>query len=234
MKEKRNILAVIEKESPNLTNLLDDNDIQEFKGLISELRDTWTKKQIFRTVTEMEVSVLNDAKHPNNAAKYWQCVREQGTFLDSLISLSFDYRKNEIKIKQLEKKQEEEKDELEKKLYQIEIDEKTFGQASAQLLARDRMREIKEWSKFKKKFDDGTFDTQDVNAHQLESYAEVFKNKKNSLTSGASLPEVFNAVGLFQTSQRLQKERNQIEGTKREAISEKPKFGTQSSQSETD
>ena len=63
----------------------------------------------------MEVSVLNDAKHPNNAAKYWQCVREQGTFLDSLISLSFDYRKNEIKIKQLEKKQEEEKDELEKK-----------------------------------------------------------------------------------------------------------------------
>ena len=44
MKEKRNILAVIEKESPNLTNLLDDNDIQEFKGLVSELRDTWTKK----------------------------------------------------------------------------------------------------------------------------------------------------------------------------------------------
>ena len=95
------------------------------------------------------------------------------------------------------------------------------------------MRELSEWSKFKKKFDDGTFDTQDVNTHQLESYAQVFNNKKNSLTQGASQPEVFNALGLLQTSQRLQQERNQIESTKREAVSEKPKFGTQSSQSET-
>ena len=47
------------------------------------------------------------------------------------------------------------------------------------------MREIKEWSKFKKRFDDGTFDTQDVNAHQLESYAEVFKNKKKFFNVGS-------------------------------------------------
>ena len=40
MKEKRNILAVIEKESLNLTNLLDENDAKEFKGLVTELRDT--------------------------------------------------------------------------------------------------------------------------------------------------------------------------------------------------
>ena len=32
------------------------------------------------------------------------------------------------------------------------------------------MREIKLWSQLKKEFDDGTFDTQDVNRHQLESY----------------------------------------------------------------
>ena len=41
------------------------------------MRDTWTKKQMFRTQTEMEFSVLNDAKYPTKAAKYWQCVREQ-------------------------------------------------------------------------------------------------------------------------------------------------------------
>jgi len=233
MKEKRNILAVIEKESPNLNNLLDEKDAQEFKVLISELRDTWTKKQIFRTKTEMEVSVLQDAKYPTNAAKYWQCVREQDSFLDSLINLSFDYRRMEIKIEQEEKKRDEEKDELEKKLYQIEIDRKTFALANMQLTGRDRMREIKEWSKFKKKFDDGTFDTQNVNTHQLESYAQVFNNRKNSITPGSSQPEVFNALGLFQTSQRLKQERNQIESTTREAVSEKPKFGTQSSQSET-
>ena len=66
--KKRNILAVIETEIPNLTNLLDPEQAQDFKALTSELRDTWTKKQIYRTKTEMEISVLQDAKYPTNAA----------------------------------------------------------------------------------------------------------------------------------------------------------------------
>ena len=233
MKEKRNILAIIEKEAPNLNNLLDTNQVAEFKELTKELRDTWTKKQVFRTTTEMEVSVLNDAKYPTNAAKYWQCVREQNVFLENLMNLSFDYRKNEVEIKQSEKKRDEEKDELERELHQIEIDQKTFGKATMQLTARDRMREISEWSRFKKKYNDGTFDTKNVNTHQLESYSKVFTNRKNTLTQGSSQPEVFNVLGQLQTAERVTKERGQIEGIKREAISEKPKFGTQSSQPET-
>ena len=233
MKEKRNILAIIEKEAPNLNNLLDTNQVAEFKALTTELRDTWTKKQVFRTRTEMEVSVLNDAKYPTNAAKYWQCVREQNVFLENLMNLSFEYRKNEIEIKQLEKKRDEEKDELERELHQIEIDQKTFGKAGMQLTAKDRMREISEWSNFKKIYNDGTFDTKNVNTHQLESYGKVFRNRKNTLTQGSSQPEVFNVLGQLQTAERVQEERKQIESTKREAIPEKPQFGTQSSQSET-
>jgi len=233
MKEKRNILAIIEKEAPNLNNLLDSNQVAEFKELTKELRDTWTKKQVFRTRTEMEVSVLNDAKYPTNAAKYWQCVREQNVFLENLMNLSFDYREVEIEIKQLEKKMKEEKDELEKELHQIEIDKKTFGKASMQLTARDRMREISEWSRFKKKYNDGTFDTQNVNTHQLESYSKVFKNRKNTLTQGSSQPEVFNVLGQLQTAERVTKERGQIESTKQEAIPQKPKFGMQSSEPKT-
>jgi len=232
MKEKRNILAIIEKEAPNLNNLLDTNQVAEFKALTTELRDTWTKKQVFRTTTEMEVSVLNDAKYPTNAAKYWQCVREQNVFLENLMNLSFEYRKNEVEMKQLEKKRDEEKDELEKELHQIEIDQKTFGKASMQLTARDRMREISEWSRFKKKYNDGTFDTKNVDTHQLESYSKVFTNRKNTLTQGSSQPEVFNVLGQLQTAERVQEERKQIESTKREAIPEKPQFGTQSSQPE--
>ena len=64
MTEKRNILELIEKESPNLNNLLDPNDVSKFKELIGVLRDTWTKKQIFRTETEMRFTVLNDYKYP--------------------------------------------------------------------------------------------------------------------------------------------------------------------------
>ena len=103
MKEKRNIYELIVREEPHLNNLLDLEQVKRFKEMTSELRDTWTKKQMFRTKTEMEFSVLNDAKYPTNAAKYWQCVREQNTHMENLMHLSFDYRKNEIEIKKLEK-----------------------------------------------------------------------------------------------------------------------------------
>jgi hypothetical protein len=53
MTEKRNIHELIEKEAPSLNNLLDPNDVKAFKEMTAELRDTWTKKQVFRTETEM-------------------------------------------------------------------------------------------------------------------------------------------------------------------------------------
>ena len=233
MKEKRNIHELIVKEESHLHEILDPEQVSKFKELTNELRDTWTKKQMFRTETEMQFSVLNDAKYPTKAAKYWQCVREQNVFLENLMNLSFEYRENEVELKQLEKKRDEEKDELEKELHQIEIDKKTFGKASMQLTARDRMREISEWSRFKKKYNDGTFDTKNVNTHQLESYGKVFQNRKNTLTQGSSQPEVFNVLGQLQTAERIKEERGQIESTKREAIPQKPKFGTQSPQPET-
>ena len=205
MKEKRNIHELIVKEAPSLNNLLDPNDVKEFKELTSELRDTWTKKQVFRTETEMRMSVLQDAKYPTKASKYWQCVREQNVFLENLMSLSFDARRNEVKLKKLKQKLETEKDPIKQELLQIDIDEKTYGVANMQLVARDRMREIKLWSTLKKEFNDGSFDTKDVNRHQLDSYAIIMKNKAETLTSGSSQPEVFNVLGQLQTIERVKK-----------------------------
>ena len=205
MTEKRNIHALIEKEAPSLNNLLDPNDVQEFKELTNELRDTWTKKQVFRTETEMRMSVLQDAKYPTKASKYWQCVREQNVFLENLMSLSFDARRNEVKLKRLQEKLLKEEDPLKKELLQIDIDEKTYSVANMQLVARDRMREIKLWSVLKKEFDDGSFDTKDVNTHQLDSYHLIMKNKAETLTSGSSQPEVFNVLGQLQTIERVKK-----------------------------
>jgi len=207
MKEKRNILPLIEKETPNLNNILDLEDVESFKDLKLELKDTWTKKQQFRTETEMRFSVLNDYKHPTKASKYWQCVREQNSFLESLMSLSFDARRAEIKLQKLKKDLEKEKDPLEKELIQIDIDEKIFSIANTQLTAKDRMREIKLWSILKKELNDGTFDTKNVNAHQLDSYHEVYKNRIGSLTPGTSQAEVFNARGQFETLERQKKEK---------------------------
>ena len=196
---------MIVKEAPSLNNLLDAEDVSKFRELTSELRDTWTKKQVFRTETEMRMSVLQDAKYPTKASKYWQCVREQNVFLENLMNLSFDARRNEVKLKKLKQKLETEKDPIKLELLQIDIDEKTYSVANMQLVARDRMREIKLWSALKKEFDDGSFNTKDVNRHQLDSYHLVMKNKAETLTSGSSQPEVFNVLGQLQTIERVKK-----------------------------
>ena len=226
MTEKRNIHALIEKEAPSLNNLLDPNEVKEFKELTNELRDTWTKKQVFRTETEMRMSVLQDAKYPTKASKYWQCVREQNVFLENLMSLSFDARRNEVKLKRLEEKLLKEEDPLKRELLQIDIDEKTYSVANMQLVARDRMREIKLWSVLKKEFDDGSFDTKDVNTHQLDSYHLIMKNKAETLTSGSSQPEVFNVLGQLQTIERVKKSGEMIYNKKEQLTNDlgaKPK-----------
>jgi hypothetical protein len=203
MTEKRDIKSLIQQEETHLNNLLEPTDLKNFKGLVDELRDTWTKKQIFRTETEARVSVLQDNKHPSKAAKYWQCIREQNVFLENLMSLSFEYRRNDAKIKWLTKKLETETDEYKLECFKIDLDEKIYSKANMELVAKDRMREINMWSKLKLEFNDGSFNTKDVNQHQLESYHQVYLNKVKSLTPGSSQPEVFNAMGQLQTIERV-------------------------------
>ena len=205
MNEKRDIKSLIQQEETHLNNLLEPNDVKTFKGLVDELRDTWTKKQIFRTETEARVSVLQDNSYPTKAAKYWQCVREQNVFLENLMSLSFEYRRVENKIKWLQKKIETETDDYKLENYKIDLDEKIYSKASMELVAKDRMREINMWSKLKLEFNDGTFNDKNVNDHQLETYHQVYLNKAKTLTSGSSQPEVFNVVGQLETIERVKK-----------------------------
>ena len=219
--EKRNIISVIEQEHNHLNNILDDDQFKQFKELTSELKDTWHKKQVFRTETEMRVSVLDDGRYPNKAAKYWQCVREQNVFLENLMSLSFDYRKNDIEIKKLYIKIEKEKDELEGQLLKIELDEKIYGRACMELTAKDRMREINLWSNLKKEFDDGTFDNQNVNTHQAVSLRQVLEHKKSTITAGTPQNEVFNIMSQLESVYREEKEGAFIKNKKAEAIPKK-------------
>ena len=202
-KEKRNIATKLETESKYLTNILDKDDVKDFKKLIPELQDTWHKKQMFRTETEMRFSVLSDNKYPTSAAKYWQSVREQNTHFENLVHLSFDARKNEVEIKKLKRDIKKEKDPLEVELKQIELEEKIYGQASMELVAKHRMREVATWSKLKKEFDDDNFDKKDVNSHQAQSYKLQLQNRAKTITPGTSQAEVFNIVGQVDTLNRV-------------------------------
>jgi len=202
---KENLKALIEKEGENLNSLLEVEDLKDFKAMTSELRDTWTKKQMFRTETEARFSVLQDNRYPTKAAKYWQCVREQSSYLDNLMTLSFDYRRNNAKIKWLEEKVEKEQDEYKATKYKIDLDEARFGKASMEKTAHHRMREIKMWSNLKGEFNDGSFNDKDVNQHQLESYGMQYHEKAKSLNASSSEAEVFNIMGQLQSLQRIKK-----------------------------
>jgi hypothetical protein len=220
-KVKRNIQPHADKEVKHLMVLLDKSEASEFKKMVPELQDTWVKKQMFRTETEMRFSVLSDNKYGNNAAKYWQSVREQNTHFENLMHLSFDYRKNDVEIKKLQREIKKEKDPLEKELKQVELEEKLYGRASMELTAKARMREISSWSKLKKEFNDGKFDDQNVDTHQAESYMHRLEQQKLTLTAGSSQPEVFNVLGQLETLKRVRKSGELLSEKERKLLSRK-------------
>jgi len=99
--ERRDL--TISEDLHHILNVLKPQDAEAVLILKEELADNWNKKQIFRTETEMRISVLNDAVHPTPASKYWQSVREMGAHFDALMGLTFHLRRNELKRLQLEK-----------------------------------------------------------------------------------------------------------------------------------
>ena len=224
---KKDVKDIIQKEEIHLNNLLEQEDLSAFKGMVDELRDTWTKKQMFRTETEARFSVLQDNRYPTRAAKYWQCVREQSTYLDNLMALSFDYRRNDAKINWLEKKIDKEEDEYKTTKYQIDLDECRFAKASMEKVAKHRMREIKMWSKLKGEFNDGSFNDKDVNQHQLESYHKMYAGKAKSINSSTPEAEVFNIMGQLRSLERI-KQTGELEN-KTEKKEELPQYGKPSS-----
>jgi len=220
----RNIQQYADKEVKHLMVLLDKSQVTEFKKMVPELQDNWAKKQMFRTETEMRFSVLADNKHGTKASKYWQSVREQNSHFENLMRLSFDYRKNDVEIEKLEHKIGIEKDKFERKMAEIEREEKLYGRACMELQAKARMREVSTWSKLKKEFDDGTFDKQNVNTHQAESYTHVLEQRRLTLSKSSSQPEIFNVLGQVETLKRVIKSGElKYDGANRKSISTKSK-----------
>lgn len=200
-----------------ILNVLKEEDAQTIVALKEELTDNWTKKQIFRTETEMRISVLNDGKHPTAASKYWQSVREQSAHFDGMMSLSFGLRRNEVKRLKLERKMQkaiDKGDDLKQMELSIDLDQNLYQRANMEQTAKDRVREIATWSKIKAELDDGTFDTQNVNTHQANSYSISLKNRVNTLGNSSSQAEVLNALGPLKTLERLKTTQGQLQNFK--------------------
>ena len=189
-----------------MTDLLPKKIHDQMTKLVAECNDSMAKKQMWRTDTEARFSVLNDAKHPTNASKYWQAVREQSVFAEQFTILSFNYRRNEIKIKKIKHQIEhlEADDEFALMELEVDLDECLFNKKEYQIQALDRVREIQMWSDIKKELTDAEdFDTENVNTHQIESYLQILENRRITLSPSSSQPEIMNVLGQLNTLRRL-------------------------------
>ena len=190
----------------NEIEVLDQSDRELFKKLRDELQDSWRKRQVFRTETEMRLSVLNDGKHPTPASKYWQAVREQSVFFDNLMALSFEYRRNLARLGHKEEKLITETDPYKRQLLEIDIDEKRWVIDQQKQEAHHRIRELEHWSRIKAELDDGSFDTSDPNSHQAQSLPMRFEIDLKSLTPGTPFSESSNILGLVNTARKFKKD----------------------------
>ena len=182
------------------TSILKQDDFEFLASVSEELKDTLEKRQVFRTETEIGISVLNDIKHPTKASKYWQSVREQAVMFENLVSTGFDYRRNEVQIKRLENKLSTLTDTFDIEETQIDLDECFFKRANMESSSKDRIREIRLWSKIKKELDDGSFDTKDVNTHQLVSLAQRFILQASNAPRDMPVAEANNLKGQLVSS----------------------------------
>jgi hypothetical protein len=205
MENVSNEIAVTE-DLKYILAVLKPQDAEQILALKEELADNWNKKQIFRTETEMRVSVLNDAKHPTSASKYWQSVREMSAHFDAMMGLSFELRRSEVERLKLERKMKEAEikgDILDVTEVQIDLDQNLYNKACMEQVAHDRVREIQTWSKIKAELNDGSFDDRNVNTHQAVSLRLTLQNRVAALGNESSPSEVINAVGPLRTVERL-------------------------------
>ena len=181
--------------------VLTEKQNQQLAELKQELTETVEKNQIYRTEIQMRYSVLQDGKQPTNAAKYWQCVREQAGMYDELTRDSFAFRNLIIDIEESKDKLEKETNKFEKSRLQIKIDELEFNKQSLLRIGKDRFREIQLWSKLKKEFDDGSFDNTNVHEFSIQKKAHKIRlqNRAVTLTNGSNQAEILNVVGPLAT-----------------------------------
>jgi hypothetical protein len=178
-------------------DILSEVDTKSLFDIAEELKETFIKVQMFRTRTEMEVSVLNEIKFPTPSSKYWQAIREQNAMFQELVMLSYEYRKNLVEIKKIERNIDKEEDYLEKELLEIERERKFFIAKNQERTAKARITEIMEWSDIKRRESAQMNEAElaDVDNHQLISYTKRWINQSIVMGNSGSPAERQNLLG---------------------------------------
>lgn len=189
------------------SEILKEIDFSALSELKDELLQTMDTVQVFRTRTEMKVSVTNDMKCPTWDSKYWQAVKEQNVMFTELVMLSYEYRKNALEIRKLRREKDREGDDIEQELIQVEIERKRFMAIQMEKTAKERIREIEEWSAIKAELRPHLkYGEQDVNAHQLEAMQLRFSNQAKLVNEHTAIADARNILGLADMAYKMGRE----------------------------
>ena len=183
-----------------IESILNEQEFTKLNAIKEELNDSWHKRQVFRTDTEARYGVLNDFKFPTNSGKYWQAVREQCVLFDELTTLSFNLRRKKIDLIEIDEKLAEKSvvlNDIDRNRLLVDRDECLFHIASGEQVAKDRVREIMQWSQIKKEVNDGSFDDKNVNTHQKESLFRQVLNRAQVAPKDISAEERLSIDGLL-------------------------------------
>ena len=179
-----------------IESILLPEEMKQLEAIKEEIADAWHKRQVFRTDTEARYGVLNDFKYPTKAGKYWQAVREQMVHFDELTTLSFNIRRKKIELKEIDEKLKTATG-FDQENLEVDRDECLFHIASGEQVAKDRVREVMQWSKIKSEVNDGSFDDKNVNTHQKESLFRQVFNRAQVAPKDISAEERLSIDGLL-------------------------------------
>lgn len=179
------------------SGLLSPDDASNWIALREDVEESFATAQVFRTETEMRVSVLGDFVHPTPDSKYWQAVREQDVHATELVHLSYEYRKRRIALRRLENQLEAESDALEAEAIALEIQHSDYLLSLMERQAYHRMREIALWKRIKSELRPHLkHGIDDVNAHQLETMRKRWANEARLVNDHTPPADARNILGL--------------------------------------
>lgn len=127
------------------SGLLSETDLSQLKEIESNVIEGFERQQMFRSRYLMEVSVLNEMKHPTADSKFAQSNLERDVQFRNLLMLSYDYREKmaDIEILKVEMLDVQGPYALKK---QIQIERHTASLRFMCKEAHERVREITNWT----------------------------------------------------------------------------------------
>lgn len=207
------------------TPLFNDEEKKQLQSASESMEKAFYNSQVFRTDTEVRISVLNDSKFPTKASKYYQALRELNVHQMELVNLLYDYelKKEDMKlikaqIAEIEydlettnyKQFDIEKKNVKLRKKRIELERSAFILKQMKRQADGRKQEVMQWDRILKELEphliNDNIPIDNPDTHQKVSYTVRFIRQAFDTirtNSNMSPSESINILGQLETSLRV-------------------------------